>query len=660
MNKNFSKLLVIFICALFLEVIVFNITSYRTFWGKYEKTEYENGEFLYYGENETKAFIEFKNINKKVATIKLELKNTDDITEYKIYYSDDTSSEYRGLNSKNYIKDYEKSKYIPVYLSGDVNGLIVSIDKEIYDSGNLEKLVVNEKIPFDFNIIRFAVTFIAILFVYSLKYGKILNEEYSSKNLKQEFILLFILAVFFILLSCINNYSATDESNVYNKYYVESILDGKFYLNKQPSEKFLNLEDPYDALARGEETQRNVDYLWDTAYYNGHQYIYFGILPLLLTFLPYYCITKNALSISLVVFVFSILIFILLKEILVKLLNKYFEKIPFKFVIYFLIILCSGSLILYANGMARVYELVIVAGLYFVLQGLFFIIKSSENENKRYINIFLGSLCLALSVACRPTDLLASLLIVPYLIYLLIENIKKCKESKIPLIKLILAVAIPYLTIGAVLMWFNYVRFGSVFEFGAKYQITVNNMKELGSRIWTIPTGIIANFFSIPFFIAEFPFLTNHNEIISFYGYYYIENMIGGLFIIAPICFMNFYIIKVNKKTENKSVKVIINSLIIVSLIIAIISLMMAGSNQRYLIDYAWMLILAGILIFISIYNYLKTNEAKKILEKILAIITIYTFILSIFTGIVSEKSYMKEHSPKEYYKTQYTVCFWE
>ncbi len=660
MRKNFSKLLIILICALFLEVIVFNITSYRTFWGKYEKNYYSEGKFLYYGEDDNKAFIEFDNINKKVATIKLNFTHVGKVSEYKVFYSDATSDEYSGLNSKEYIRDYEKSKYMPLYLSGEVKGFIVSIDKEIYDSGKFEGITINEKIPFDFNIVRFICTFIIILFIYSLKKSKFFNEEYSIEDLRQEGILLLILAIFFVLTAFINNYSAVDESEIYNKDYVEAILDGKFYLNQEPSEKFLSLENPYDYITRGEETERDVDYLWDTAFYNGHQYIYFGILPLLLIFLPYFIITKQVLSMKVVVFTFSILIFVLLKEILLKILSRFFEKIPFKFVVYFLIILCSGSLLLYANGMARVYELVIVAGLYFVLQGLYFIIRASEEENKKYRYIFLGSLCLALSVACRPTDLLASILILPFLISLLIKNIKNFKNAKSPLIKLIFAVAIPYLTVGALLMWFNYVRFGNVFEFGAKYQMTINNMKELGSRIWAIPTGIIANLFSIPIFKAEFPFLNNHNELITFYGYYYIENMIAGIFMLVPICFMNFYIIKANKKIENKALKILVNSLVIVALIIAIISLMMAGSNQRYLIDYGWMLVLSGILIFMIIYNSLKTNEAKKILEKILAVITIYTFFVSISAGIVSEKSYMKSNSPEKYYEMRYTVCFWE
>ena len=354
------------------------------------------------------------------------------------------------------------------------------------------------------------------------------------------------------------------------------------------------------------------------------------------------------------------LIFIVLKEILTKILKKYFKEVPFKNVFLFLVTLCSGTLIIYANGISRVYEVVIIVGLYFVLQGIYFILKSQEKDKDKYLYIFFGSLSLALSVACRPTDLLASLLVLPYFISLLITNIRNFKNNKKSLFKLIFSIGIPYLIVGILLMIYNYVRFDNPFEFGARYQLTVNNMNELGSRIFTIPMVILCNFFNIPVFGADFPFILNNNNILNFYGYYYIENMLGGLFLLVPICLFCFGVVKVNKKIENKNLKILINSLIIVGLIIAIISGMMGGSNQRYLIDYAWMFVLAGILIFSSLYNILKSKEAKLIMQKILGIITVYTFIVGILCGIVSEKSYMEFYSKEEFYKLKYTICFWE
>ena len=37
------------------------------------------------------------------------------------------------------------------------------------------------------------------------------------------------------------------------------------------------------------ETGEN--YLWDTAYYEGHYYVYFGVVPVLLFYLPFYLVT---------------------------------------------------------------------------------------------------------------------------------------------------------------------------------------------------------------------------------------------------------------------------------------------------------------------------------------------------------------------------------
>ncbi|MBQ7409813.1 MAG: hypothetical protein IJW20_00330 [Clostridia bacterium] len=664
-----TRILRIIIIALFLEIILFNITSYRTMFGNYEVKKYTDSDIISTDSDE-QVCLEISDINTEVVTFKIEFKDVEEPTKYRIYFSDETTEGFYDLAEKTYIEEFEKSKYMSLSLSGEISDMRVYIDKDLYDQGNFHQVVLNEKIPFEFNILRFLIVLGIMFFAYCMKTLKIFNEEYSNKNLKQEFILIGIITIFLILLTFINTYSSEDiteegespfttSEGIYNKDFVDSLKEGKLYLSKEPSEEFLELENPYDAKARV-GLSRTEDYLWDTAYYNGHFYIYFGILPVLLLFLPFNLLTGTYLKMSVGNYIFSVLILILLKEILLKIINRYFKEIPFKNVIYALITLCGGSLVLYANGMSRFYEIVIIAGIYFVLQGLYFILCSMEKEKNRHINIFLGSMCLALSVACRPTDLLASILILPYLIKLFIDYVKNIKENKFNLFKLIISVAIPYISVGSLLMWYNYARFENVFDFGNKYQLTITNMMELGSRMYSVPIGLLCNLFTVPKIIPQFPFIAHSNDLGSFYGYYYIENMLGGVFMLAPICFACFNIIKFNKKTENKELKILVNMLIGVGLLIAIISTAMAGSNQRYLIDYAWMLIFAGILIFISIYNLLKNEESKKIMQKILCITAVYTMIISIFVGIKTEGENMKELSPKEYYETRYTICFWE
>lgn len=81
---------------------------------------------------------------------------------------------------------------------------------------------------------------------------------------------------------------------------------------------------------------------------------------------------------------------------------------------------------------------------------------------------------------------------------------------------------------------------------------------------------------------------------------------------------------------------------------------------QRYMVDYAWILIIAGIASFIQIYSIYKTNEAKSIIQKVFGIITIYIIMINFFSGILSEKSFMRYNSTVEYYKLKYSIDFWE
>lgn len=81
---------------------------------------------------------------------------------------------------------------------------------------------------------------------------------------------------------------------------------------------------------------------------------------------------------------------------------------------------------------------------------------------------------------------------------------------------------------------------------------------------------------------------------------------------------------------------------------------------QRYMVDYAWILIIASICVCIKFYNIYRAEETKRIIAKVFGIITIYTIIINCCSGIVSEKSFMRYNSPKEYYNLKYSINFWE
>ena len=53
-----------------------------------------------------------------------------------------------------------------------------------------------------------------------------------------------------------------------------------------------DMEDPYDKGARDElQKETGEPYLFDVAYHDGHYYVYFGVVPVLVFYLPFYLLT---------------------------------------------------------------------------------------------------------------------------------------------------------------------------------------------------------------------------------------------------------------------------------------------------------------------------------------------------------------------------------
>ena len=641
--------------TIFLEITIFNIKSYRLDFSKQNMVNYSEEELkektIDYNNDYSKVNLD--NLNMEVKTIYVKFKNleADKFIEYQISYSDETTKE-RSLPTKEYYENLENTKYTAVYLSGNVKNLSFFYSSEF----EIEEIKLNVDIPFKFNFIRVVSIILIVLFINSLKTQKYWNEEYSEKNNKQQRAYLLIMAFAIISVYFFNIFNVNAETDLYNKDFVEALEAGQVHLLEEPSEELLNLDNPYDTVERS-SLVRGKDYIWDAALFNNHYYVYFGILPALILFVPYHIITGTFLKTAIGVLLFSILSILLMAMIIEFIFRKWFSKLPFKLMAFSEIIMLFGTTLLWINVAPRFYEMVNVAGLYFVLQGIYLFLTSKKKEEVSFKKLGIGALCLALAVACRPTTLIASILILPIIWNLFKEN----KSNKKNIIKLILAIAIPYIVVGIALMYYNYIRFGSIFEFGARYQLTMNDMRNLKNRLITIPAGFIYNLFSIPSFIGKFPFMEVNSNIFELFSYYYIEDMPGGVFILAPIAFCVFGIRKFLKNSNNKELKNFVIALLIVGIILNAIIVMQGGSTGRYLLDFSWYFVLAGILIFLENYQNTEHSDARKILEKIFIGIAIFTLIINILTGFLSVSGInMKRISPRIYFNVEYGICFWK
>ena len=653
-KKNLSIILKALLIAVFLEITIFNIKAYRLDFSKAQEISFFEEEIEdMQVENNGFSKVNLENIDTEIKTIYVKFKNLNpnDYIEYQISYSDETTKE-RNLPKKEYFEKIEESQYTAVYLSGKVESLSISYSKD----SELEEIQLNTPIPFNFNIFRTIIVTLIILLIYSLKTHSFWQEAYTKENVKGQRVYFLILTFFILILCFFNIFNEYIETDLYNKDFIEALENGQTYLLEEPSEKLLSLENPYDTVERS-SIKRGEDYIWDTALYNNHYYIYFGILPALILFLPFHIITGTFLKTSVVVLLFSVLSAIMLALIIEYIFKKHFSKLPFKMLVFSEISILFGSFLIWINVAPRFYEMVNVAGLYFSLQGIYLFLTIKKGGELSFKKLGLGALCLALAVACRPTTLIASIIIIP-----IIWNLfKQKKANKKEVLKLILVVMIPYIVVGLLLMYYNYIRFGSIFEFGAKYQLTMNDMRNLKNRLITIPAGFIYNLFNLPSFIGEFPFMQVNSNIPEIFAYYYVEDMPGGVFILAPIAFAVFGIKKFLKTSKNTELKNLVVVILAVGIILNIIIVMQGGSTGRYLLDFAWYFVLAGILIYLENYQNTKTVEAKKILEKIFVGLMSFTLIINILTGFLTTSGVgMKRVSPQVYFNVEYSISFWK
>ena len=124
-------------------------------------------------------------------------------------------------------------------------------------------------------------------------------------------------------------------------------------------------------------------------------------------------------------------------------------------------------------------------------------------------------LCASLAFGCRPTIALSGILQI-MLFYLHLHELKSKKKS----IKACLTAGIPCLLTAILLMWYNYARFGSIWEFGQRYQLTVADQRLYslfaGFRLDKITNGLVYQFASWSPIQGKFPYVSYEGILFAF------------------------------------------------------------------------------------------------------------------------------------------------
>lgn len=701
-----KRVIVICLIALFLECVVFNFRALTTIFNKphdvSDKINLEQTDDGRYVISALQNTIELKDINEKVGSIYFKMNKSQDPQEFtlKINFTDsghstyfDTTDYTVGVPEVNISTYSKRSQYFYLHPTGELKNLQFQVGgKDISYPLYIDKIVLNAHYPFDFVCWRFLLCIVVLFLIYifrprsSIYKIKLVDRPLYSRVIICCSVALECLLLWAYLLMGPNlvgvatsdyNFGEWDGVSPVNTFEVggdnaqqyaelaKSFTQGKLYLQEEPPDYLKNMEDPYDKGSRDEMQKKTGEkYLFDVAYYDGHYYVYFGVVPVLLFYLPFYLLTAANFPTAVGVLIMVLLFVVGISVLLDRFARYHFERVSLGLYLLLQIPMMACSGILYLIKFPTFYSLPIACAIAFAVWGLYFWMRGRTSE--RPCGWFLaGSLCMALIAGCRPQIMLIALVAVPLFWRKFIVNAKTegllCKKGRIHFGCFVL----PFFVIALGIMWYNYARFGSVTNFGANYNLTMNDMTQRGMQVSRVLPALFTYFLQPPNVTGVFPFINPVDFNTTYLGQTIKEVTFGGVFACLPVLWILFFsppILSLRTRVrKTQTITGVIIVLIVSAFIIAILDAQVAGLLQRYYADFSFMLLLAAVLLafILSEKVTMWPRKYKNVIMSIMLATVAISLLYSVLTCFVIENGWYGDIFKWEYRNFLKSVLFW-
>ena len=261
-----------------------------------------------------------------------------------------------------------------------------------------------------------------------------------------------------------------------------------------------------------------------------------------------------------------------------------------------------------------IYEQAITAGYFFTAAATWLLVSGVYGERRSLRRIGLGSLCVGLATGCRPN---LGIIVVALLSVLLVL----WREGR-PRLRTAAVVLGPFMACVALLGAYNIARFGNPSEFGQTYQLAGVEMRTLNlySTAYLIP-GLFFYLLAPARHELAFPFF-HISPPPDFPGtlparYEYTDS-VSGLFTNVPITFLALVALAPPLSQALGLPKPLARVLAVgVGLALALavfVSLLFPGSTERYKADFAWVVAIAAVLLWIALAMRVR-GRARRIVQ---------------------------------------------
>jgi hypothetical protein len=288
---------------------------------------------------------------------------------------------------------------------------------------------------------------------------------------------------------------------------------------------YMNVEADPGLGSPDQKVREHSPTLQDANYYKGHFYLYYGVAPAVLLLLPYRLLTGQDLGTNVACLVFWLIGF---GAALAWLRNWWRDFGPERgrmlaSVIVVLLAFFPATTFLVRRSMF--YELPLAAGFAFLsifLAAIYEVVRGRRNLTM----LATASASLGLAVGCHPNFVL----LLPLLGWAALFRANGPYGGIRPMRARAAAAVLPAAAIGGGLAWYNFARFGSVFEFGFRYG--QNSFFTVKQSLF-VPHFLWANlkwyFLTPPAITPYFPFVFPGNNTFRPEGYQGAEAMHGQL-----------------------------------------------------------------------------------------------------------------------------------
>ena len=438
--------------------------------------------------------------------------------------------------------------YLKIWPHGTVHELRLELP-ELRGEVGIMALELNKPLPVDISVVRVGLMTLALLLIYTLARTTVRQQVIAVSSRRYRVLnrgalaaaLALATLIFLAMSPWISNSAAgfkftslgylaygtpgevlllplpsTTEELINTDAYtqlLDTFLKGQLHLDIPADPRLEYLDNTYDPTER---FAKNVPFILDRAYYDGKYYPYFGVTPLFLIYLPIYLLTGMVPAMALATYIATLMALLglhlgssKLTELLVDQVNPllffilkltfygtslmFLVQVIFSFYAlpYLTCCLCLGLVIWAVPSVLRLTQ----AGP----------ATTWREQLRRYAPLVLLGLSIVGIAGARPILIAFTLCLVPPAAWFL-------WRSSVPTtgkLAATAAVGVPVLLGAIVLMTYNYLRFGSIFEFGL-FKLLTSIDNNYGHFQWSFEYikamlfhGFVENFMSAP----QFPYI---------------------------------------------------------------------------------------------------------------------------------------------------------